>query len=324
MRYFATYFDSGYLVPGDTLFRSLKKNGGEFRLFVVCLDDELFELLCRHGEPELVPLRLADIEAFDPEFAATRATRSRVEYYFTLSPVLPLYLLHRFPELDSITYLDADLYFYSRPEPLFAELDDGAVLIIPHRFPAEIRWREQFGIYNVQFQIYRRDPRTFAILHWWRDRCLEWCFARVEPARFADQKYLDEWPERFAGVVVSRLSGAGLAPWNWSNYRLKVGNDGILTVDDERLIFYHFQGFKLLSNHLLYHNLGSYGKVMNASLLTFFYGNYLAELRSTIARWRQLEPEREFSLIRKSSRDKKTSIRNLLSAVVHRNLMWVK
>ena len=96
---------------GYTLFQSLCKHVPDFSLYVAALDDEAYRLLAMAGDSRLIPIRLADIEAFDPEFARCRDNRSRVEYIFTLSPVLPLYLFHRHPEIQVLNYLDSDLFF---------------------------------------------------------------------------------------------------------------------------------------------------------------------------------------------------------------------
>ena len=52
-------------------------------------------------------------------------------------------------------------------------------------------------------------------LHEWMQQCLEWCFDRYEDGKFADQKYLDSWPEKFKNhLVISKNLGVGIAPWN--------------------------------------------------------------------------------------------------------------
>jgi hypothetical protein len=175
-----------------------------------------------------------------------------VEYYWTATPCLCLLALAREPELEAITYLDADLLFFDSPEPVFAELGDGSVLLIPHRWAPEHEKNEviggtsddAWGVFNVQFMTFRRDGNGMAALRWWRERCLEWCRALIRPGRFGDQKYLDDWPERFDGVRVLEHPGGGLAPWNVSQYRLDADQDRVL-VDGRSLVFHHYQGLWL-------------------------------------------------------------------------------
>lgn len=258
MKYFCTYFDFNYIHQGWTLFRSLQNTVESFKLFVICMDDKVFEVLSQAAPGIIIPIKLADIETFDPEYAASRNNRSIYEYFFTLTPVMPLYIFQKYPEVDLLTYLDADLYFYSSPQALYDELGTNSMLITPHRFPEKIKWREKFGLYNVSLQIYRRDDNTMKALQWWRKKCIEWCYDIVEKERFADQKYLNQIIELFDGVIASQLKGAGLAPWNWWQYNFKYDSNGKLLVDGEDLIFYHFQGFKVLNSSLLLHNLGHY------------------------------------------------------------------
>lgn len=268
MKYFCTYFNKNYFPQGMTLYKSLQHLEIDFKLFVVCLDEETYDIFEKLNIQEIEAVKLADIERFDQEFAACRKNRSLVEYFFTLSPVMPLYLFEKFPEIDILAYMDADLYFYNSPQPLYDELGESSILIIEHRFPEKIRWREKFGRFNVQFQLYRRDAACLKCLEWWREKCIEWCYDKFDGERFADQKYLDKWPEMFENVIVSKINAAGVAPWNWYNYDITVDDkNNNLTIDGENLIFYHFQGFKVLKKHLLVHNLGHYGKVMPRYLL---------------------------------------------------------
>jgi hypothetical protein len=97
---------------------------------------------------------------------------------------------------------------------------------------------------------FRRDGNGLACLQWWRERCLEWCYAHYEDGKFGDQLYLDDWPQRFRGVVILRHKGAGLAPWNLSRYSVRFGTDAA-TVDAQPLIFYHFHGYRMFNESVI-------------------------------------------------------------------------
>jgi hypothetical protein len=116
-------------------------------------------------------------------------------------------------------------------------------MLIPHRTPDG--GTRVTGIYNVGWVSFRNDETGRSALEWWRERCLEWCFDRIEPDRFGDQKYLDDWPERFDGVRVSAIDAAGLAPWNEKRYRLSMGDRDCVHVDGAPLIFYHHAGLRV-------------------------------------------------------------------------------
>ena len=163
---------------------------------------------------------------------------------------MPHYILNNFSDVDVITYVDADLYFYADPRPLYEELGEQSVLIIGHRFPEHRRDEEKLhGIYNVGYLSFRNDRWGRECLEWWRERCLEWCYDRAEDGKYADQKYLDDWPQRFQGVVVLQHKGANLAPWNITSYEVRTVNSTIW-VDSEPLIFYHFHSLKILKSVL--------------------------------------------------------------------------
>lgn len=291
MYHFCTYFNTGYLLRGIALYNSLQAQLNKpFVLWVLCFDDVSYDILSKLNLPGLKPIALADFERGDDALLAAKQTRSTVEYFFTCSPSLPLYVLKHNPAIKSITYVDADLYFFSDIQPVFDELGDGSILIIPHRFPEHQKENERNGVYNVGLLIFRNDSNGLECLRWWRERCLEWCYDRLEPGQFADQKYLDDWPTRFSGVVVSQHQGANLAPWNWMNYQIRLRNEQIW-VDDQPLIFYHFQGMRFLTHRIYTPNVILYKSAMPPATLKLLYPPYVACLREALHQVRTVAPD---------------------------------
>ena len=272
-RHFCTYFDRRYLPNALALVDSLRRHGGDFRLWALCLDDAAHAALCALAIADVSPIRLADFEHGDEALAAAKRNRSTVEYYFTCTPSLPLFVLRNHPEIDAITYLDADLFFFSDPAPVFDEIGDCAVAIIPHRFPRANERFECFGIFNVGWLTFRRCEAAFTCLTWWRERCLEWCFDREEPTRFADQKYLDDWPRRFEDVHVVGHKGANVASWNLANYEV-TRRDGGVFVDDEPLIFFHFHHLKRRRTWLFETDFAPHGARLNRILKDEVFAPY--------------------------------------------------
>jgi len=277
MYYFCTYFDQNYLPRGLALYRSLREHCPEFKLWVLCMDEATHEIMTHLDLPEVASITLQEFENGDDSLLSAKQNRSQVEYYFTCTPSLPLHVLNHWPEVDLITYLDADLFFFASPKPLFDELGADSISIIGHRFPPHLRERERYGIYNVGWLSFRRDENALACLQWWRERCIEWCYDREENGRFADQKYLDDWPNRFKNVVVLEHKGANLAPWNVSNYRLYHDKSGIL-VDNQPLIVFHFQGLKMITNWLYDPSWFEYSVKPSAVLRGKIYAAYLQSL----------------------------------------------
>jgi len=221
------------------------------------MDRPCLDILRRLKLPDVYTIALEELEADNKELLAVKKARSRIEYYFTCTPSLPLYILNNRTEVDTITYLDADLFFFANPAPIYNEFNGHSIAIIPHRFPPDLRNQERRGIYNVGYLSFKRDQYALTCLHWWRDKCIEWCYDRVENNRYADQKYLDDWPTRFHGVVEIQHKGANLAPWNISNYTIRQDRNGV-HVDDDPLIFFHFHGFHQISRWLYDPNLALY------------------------------------------------------------------
>lgn len=241
---FCTYFDKFYLAKGLAMHASLMRHSSWAKLWILCMDDYTFELLKRMQLKNVHLIRLGEFE--DPQLLSIKNSRTDVEYYWTTTPSLPLYILRKTKGTEIICYIDADLFFYSPIEPLVQELDDKSVLIVEHRFPPKYYSRMQrSGRFNVGILLFRNDELGKKCLKEWRDQCIKWCYYRVEDGKMGDQFYLNEWPEKYRSLVISKNLGVNAAPWNIGQYTVRNENNAIY-INSDKLICYHFHQFKVL------------------------------------------------------------------------------
>ncbi len=238
MRHFCTYADHNYLPRAIALVDSLEK-GGDFALWILALSQECEDILHRLRHPRIRIVTLHALEQADAELVATKTSRSTAEYIFTITPCWTAYLMKAQPEIDTLIYLDSDLYFFSSPEPIFREIGSASIGIIEHKHAKTKDQEKLYGRFNVGWVSFQRDTAGQACLGRWRSQCIEWCHDRAEDGKFADQKYLDAWPALFPEVCIIQHPGANLAPWNIAQYHLS-GTPKRPTVDGKDVIFYHF------------------------------------------------------------------------------------
>jgi hypothetical protein len=277
-RVYCTYFDHNYLSRGLALYHSLQRHAPGSRLWVLCLSEACHRTLTTLDLPDLVAVRLADFEAADPEIAATRAHRSTAEYYFTCTAAWTLFVIAREADAGWITYLDGDLFFFASPEVIYGELGDAAAAIIPHRYTAKLDRLRKFGTYNVGWVGARNDPDGIAIMQWWRKQCIEWCHDYVDGNRFADQGYLDSFPQLSARVKIIGNLGANLAPWNIGNYRIEVRARQVLIDAVHPLVFFHFQGLRKGMRWFVFNSHRNYRAPFSSEVRDHIYKPYVDEL----------------------------------------------
>ena len=297
MNHYCTYFDRGFLIQGLVLWRSLEKHDETAVLWVLALDDVTAEVLRKLAEPRLRIVDLAEVERGNSALATAKANRSRVEYYFTLSPCWPGWLLAAHPEIDRVTYLDADLFFFAAPSPIFTAMDaaGASVLITAHRFPAWLAHYERHGRFNVGILSFRNDEVGRACLADWRASCIEWCHDRLEGDRYADQKYLDAWPAKWgARLLVIEHPGVNLAPWNWSGHRVE-GDTIAILVDGQPLILFHFARLRPIRGDWWWQSGQLDYGVMPRRMRNVVYGSYWAALKAARRELRAVRPEIDFA-----------------------------
>jgi hypothetical protein len=237
--YYCTYFNYDFSPYGLTLIESILTHDPSAHLFVLCLDLDTFDFLSLSDSDQISLIHIHTLEEEIPELLDAKPNRTTTEYYWTLTPCIMYYLIFRIKACSSLTYLDADQYFYGDPDPIFKEIGDSNIAIMPHRFPDELNGLNTHGKFNVSWLTFRNTVEASKCLKWWMTSCIEWCYAKVDGSRYGDQKYLDQFPSRFQGVHEIQHRGCGLAPWNLSTFNY-----------DCEIILFHFQSLRIHSPYV--------------------------------------------------------------------------
>jgi hypothetical protein len=278
---FITLFDKNYLSKGLALYDSLVKHCNNFFLYVLAMDNETDIFLHKENFENLLIISLNQIESFYPELIELKKIRSKAEYCWTLTPYSIQYAIRKY-ELDSCTYLDADIYFFNEPKLLFDEAKNYSIIITEHRYTSMFDQIKTSGKYCVQFMFFKNDKNGTEALEWWRQRCEEWCYSKCEDGKFGDQKYLDDWSTRFNSVYVPTHIGCGLAPWNIQQYNIIIENNKLFSQDKitrkkEPVIFYHFHQLKRIyadANKIIWH-LSIKPYIIDIKVKELIYTEYL-------------------------------------------------
>jgi hypothetical protein len=273
---YCTLFDSFYLSRGLCLYYSLKTTTPNFKLFIFPFDERADRLLRELNFPEVIVVSQSEFET--PQLLQLKSERSRGEYCWTTTPFIIEYCINTY-QLPNCTYLDADLFFFSNANQLVELMGENSILITDHRYTPKYDQSKTSGKFCVQFMTFKNDNRGMTALHWWRDRCFEWCYDRIEDGKFGDQKYLDDWPTRFEGVYELQHEGGGLAPWNIQQYQV-ILNDNSLSVKNRttesewQIVFYHFHALRFLTTDKI--DLSTYA--LNPDVINSIYRPYIQTL----------------------------------------------
>lgn len=319
---FCTLFDSNYLSRGLVMYDSLKKHCDDFHLYVFAFNAKAEEVLKTLNLKHMTVISLSEFE--DEQLLKVKPERSRAEYCWTCTSSTIQYVLDHF-EVENCTYLDADLRFYHNPRVLIDEMEASgkSVLITSHRYTR--RYDQSFlrGKYCVQFMYFKNNPEGREVLQWWRERCLEWCYARVEDGKFGDQKYLDDWTTRFPSVHELEHLGGGVAPWNCQQYDFSLNNEkqlvGEANGNSFPVVFFHFHGVKVYEGWKAIYAPRSY--VLSGAVKNLFYKPYIQSLKAKGEELSSLFPGDDFHATGDTAAYRKESLLVGHIAWVKRNIL---
>jgi hypothetical protein len=280
-----TFFDRNYLYKGLVLYKSLKRTTKNFVLWILCTDEESYLILKKLRLKHAHLTKLEEVE--NKELLQVKKDRSKAEYSLTLKPAYVDYILRNNKSIKDIYYVDSDIAFFQNAKYVFELAEKASIAISPHDFPISLRGREKrAGKYNAGAIYFKNDKESLTCLNRWRKQCIKWCYWKVENGKMGDQMYLDEWPKLYKKIKIFNHKGINLAPWNIKKYKLSKKR-GDIYVDGDKLIFYHFHQFKILSNQRF---LPSHLHKIPKKALFYIYKPYEKLINSSIQ-----EVKKEFS-----------------------------
>jgi len=226
MKYLCTLSDKNFLAKGIALQLSLIEHSSEpFRMYYLAMDQEAFDTLSEleiklspNGHA-LVPVSLAELEKNQEELRTARNNRPYNEYCWTLASYFSDYLLNH-ENIDHITYIDSDIYFYADIDIFYKELGEKSVGLVTHR---HISRGHRDGAYNVGVVYFKKDKPGTDCLFWWKDAVLN----KKYPEYFGcgDQKYLEGFEPLIGAqnICIADETYAHGAPWHyrlfgWDDY----------------------------------------------------------------------------------------------------------
>lgn len=282
---FCTLFNSNYLDKGLVLYDSMCRHISHFTLYVFAFDDKCYEILKSENLENMVIVSLKEFE--NPDLLKVKKERTPAEYCWTCSSWTIKYVLEHCGE-SICTYIDADMMFFSSPQPIFDDMKKNkcSTIIVPHRFKTiaeEVKAHNEVGSYCVEFNTFVKDENGLEALNWWAKKCLEWCYYAVPGTTewYGDQKYLNVFPEKFKGVYICNHYGVGLAPWNnclvdWAKGEINEDNEYIphirviKTGEVFPVVIYHFENVSFVTKHILNASSSMKSKQLHTEIYDFY------------------------------------------------------
>jgi hypothetical protein len=281
------------------MYSSLNAHCSDFQLFILCMNPEVYDILSKINFSKVTLVKLEEVE--DAKLLEAKSNRSFHEYCWTSKAAFLYYVLKKYPAAEYFAHLDADLYFYSSPDEIFAENKAASLYITHHRNSKMFEFTYDLtGIFNTGFVGCRNDEVALAAIKQWKDRCINSCSILTDTVNktFGDQRYIEDWPVNFKNVHVVNSLGANTALWNILDYTVTSRN-GRVYINDDPLIFYHFSGIAIFGPREF--NLCWYYHIDDPNTLNLIYLPYIFVLSESIVQLQKYYPWFSYGFIKKEA-----------------------
>jgi hypothetical protein len=248
VNYFCTITTNTYLLKALALYESICMHmDNNFHMWICTIDKPAYDLLIKLNLPHV---SIVDVGAIENErLLEAKNNRYVNEYCWTIKASLIKFILKQHNYIDSILYLDSDTFMFSSPYPFFDSLKISNVVLTCHNFTGCVDYStRQKGLYNAGIVGFKNSRNALQILHWWENRCIEWCYDDIQPNRFGDQKYLETIKNKHSKTAVIESVGGNAAMWNIEYCDIK-NLDNKVYINNDILIFFHFCSFFIITEN---------------------------------------------------------------------------
>jgi len=249
MRNLCTVSDINYLYKGLTLFESLIDNSDNFVLHYLCIDDLTYDKIKKNESPNLVAHHIDELLK-NNDFLFQLKSSDYQYFCWSLASFFSNHLIEL--GLDSIMYIDSDIYFHRNIDEIYNEIGNNEVGIFRHR-QFDLSTPKIEGWFNVGVVYFKNGKIGSHICKWWSDAVLHKKYPHLSTC--GDQKYLDEFlnmcPDDY--IFIDGNIGHG-APWQWQLYDFSdYKNNGniIWNGKKQKLVFTHFSQFECTQSYYI-------------------------------------------------------------------------
>ncbi len=237
-----------YLGQALTLGDSIKKTNPDYK-FVIGLVDRIED---RKHMLDGVEHEVMEIEDMNYEGFEEMCTRYNiVELNTAVKPYFAEYLMNKYPDYTTFSYMDPDMKIFQSLSPLEEALSKNNIVLTPHRLssPPDQKTVSEYklftiGIFNLGFIGMSKSEETIRFLRWWQEKLFKECIYDHHRNLNVDQGWITLAPCYFDGVLSWRHKGANIAYWNLHERVVTKNENGGYTIGDDPLIFFHFSNYK--------------------------------------------------------------------------------
>lgn len=263
MNHFVTLFNYNYLPQGLAMINSLKSDK-KHTIWVVCLDDELFNFLSQNKIENVELISLDEIQKFVGH--NHKKNRSFLEYCWLLTPFSIKYVLTKAQNANEVTYIDADVFFFKKIDPLIDEFKNSGkdIYIQLHDYEDNNINFSKSGKFIIQFLTFKNNQKAEKIRNEWEIKCVQSTSIDYKNNIVGDQKYFDELYSQYTeNFCVSKNFSFFQAPW--TSDKSKIAN----------VILYHFHSLRVCKTKVKMFS----GYKLDDEIIKNVYIPYLKELK---------------------------------------------
>lgn len=295
MRYYYTLGDSRYLPYLCVLLDSMSDHfKSEYHVHLLALDERVEEFIRSHFDKNTVTVHskaslnddfeIRSIRYLQPSREAiSNASASNkdpgfVQYCWALSSCFGKWLMDRIDK--PLTYIDADIMFFSDIELFHKEIGEKSIGLVRHRIP----YLHTSGEFNVGLVYFKNDGHGKSALRRWSQMMINpQNNYTVGFGSCGDQKYLEliKLVHNDHVAIVDEKFGH-LAPWNVTTHQYDE-NKIIWEGRKQEIVYFHFAHFVLQEEgyRAAYANEWIWGDPLKVHpLINRLYDNYHLKIRS--------------------------------------------